>query len=311
LTKYEPEIPHDLGEPDEKNVTLEFQPNNSMLAILDRKFADEWPLISGWALSRLVAWAFFDQQESTRESGPAERPFEPNYAYKAGQLYLLYHIDSLWRDYEASTSLSKPPPERLWTAIHTFLQTGEKRDGFGLAGETLSALHNDARNRQSLKVVYDVMDFLIRAKLSGRRELCRINVALRFVLKSDLEREGPFGKSRIGKIWDHFRDVAPYIYGFYPSMYFLDGRADASSEWTIKTDADWISRIAQLAASASVEECLGHAAFAVDLLAGTDTHIVRIDDFDGVPRVTPLLRKFDADDENVIKSYDPKSPLRD
>jgi hypothetical protein len=92
-------------------------------------------------------------------------------------------------------------------------------------------------------------------------------------------------------------------------MYCLDGRVDASSEWTIKTDADWIGRIAQLAASEKVEECLGHAAFAVELLAGTDTRFVRIDDFDGVPRVTPLWRKFDAEEETIIKSYDPKSPL--
>jgi len=214
LTKRRRETPHDLGEPDEENVTLEFQPNNSMLAILDRKVADEWPLISGWALSRLVAWAFFDQQESTRETGPAERPFEPNYAYKAGQLYLLYHIDSLWRDYEKSTGLSKPPPERLGTAIDTFLQTGEKRLGFGLAGETLSALHNDDSNRQSLKVAYDVMDFLIRARLSGRRELCRVGVARHFVLKSDLDREDSLSPSSIEKIGSSRFLVGRFRVGF-------------------------------------------------------------------------------------------------
>jgi len=310
LTKRRRETPHDLGEPDEENVTLEFQPRNSLRAILDWEIPDQWPLIPGWALSRLIAWAFFDQQESKLETGVAERPLEPNYAYKAGQLYLLYHIDSLWRDYEASTSLSKPPPERLWTAIHTFLQTGEKRDGFGLAGETLSALHH--KTHRDLTVVYHVMDFLVRADGAKRRrrDLFTVELARHFVDKFEPTGEH-LGKSLIEKIWNRYRDAAPHIYGFYPKMYPTGAADSGSAESKIQTDADWISRVVQLAANTSVEESIGHAAYAADVLAMTRTISVRTSDFYGVPHVTPLWRKFDALEESIIESSDPNGALRD
>lgn len=99
LAEKSPEIPHDI---EELRARLKFGPANTMrMALL--KETPEFPFLAGWALSRLLAWALFDQQEShRRENKAAYRPFRPRYAYKAGQLYLWYHLDYFSRPYETS-----------------------------------------------------------------------------------------------------------------------------------------------------------------------------------------------------------------
>ena len=79
----------------------------------------------------------------------------------------------------------------------------------------------------------------------------------------------------------------------------------------METDAHWVSCIAQLVAKSNIDECLGHAAFATDVLAKTRTLDVRINDFADVPRVKPLFRPFDADEKIGIKSFDKKAPTKD
>jgi hypothetical protein len=79
---------------------LKFRPREAVAACLDADDASS--LITGWELSRLVAWAFFDQQTRMEVHGdqpktetstdwkrrkPTKRPFRPSYGYKAGQLY--------------------------------------------------------------------------------------------------------------------------------------------------------------------------------------------------------------------------------
>jgi hypothetical protein len=44
---------------------IKFRPANTIRAALLKEGA-EFPLIAGWALSRLVAWALFDQHDSKR-----------------------------------------------------------------------------------------------------------------------------------------------------------------------------------------------------------------------------------------------------
>ncbi len=220
MTQEKSEIPRRVNALDEGSVALEFQPRSAVLALQELTIINELTLIRGWTLSRLIAWAFFDQQESKREDGAAERPLKPNYAYKSGQLYLLYYIDSLWRDSEPSSIFSKPSSEKLQTALHLFLQTGEKREGFGLEGQSLSTLHRKAH--KDLTVVYTVMDFLVRTyHLYRERGLCRLNIARYFVEKFVPTKED-LSKSSIEKIWNRYRDAAPYIYGSYPAMYPAD-----------------------------------------------------------------------------------------
>jgi hypothetical protein len=136
------------------------------------------PLTAGWALSRLVAWALFDQHESKRipkqhrKTRAAKRLFIPTYAYKAGQLYLLYHAVSFFGKHEETARFRKLTSEPA--AMKMFFETGQITKNFGLRGRTLSSLHNDKKRRRDLMFVYHVMDFLVRARLFDREDVCKL-----------------------------------------------------------------------------------------------------------------------------------------
>jgi len=189
-------------------------------------------------------------------------------------------------------------------AFSMFRETGEKKASFGLGGRTLSKLHNDTHKRQELRVVYQVMDFLVRATLAGRDDLCTVVLARYFTTKIE-----HLSQSTVEKIWDRYRTAAPYINAFYPRLYPAANGQGAQA--AIKTDVDWISCITQLLRKLTLDECFGQAAFAADALARTGTRDVRIEDFKDVPRVSPPARPFDADEEKIIKDYydDKTAPL--
>jgi hypothetical protein len=129
LTESAPEIPRHVRQ---IRRLIKFGPRNSIWVALLATNA-ELPLISGWALSRLVAWALFDQHESKRipkqrrKTGAAKRPFKPTYAYKAGQLYLLYHADRFFRKYEETARFRKMTVKEGASAMaahcHHFIMT--------------------------------------------------------------------------------------------------------------------------------------------------------------------------------------------
>jgi hypothetical protein len=123
--------------------------------------------------------------------------------------------------------------------------------------------------------------------------------------------EEQLSASSIEKVWNRYRAAAPYIYAFYPRLYCADSHQSAFPEAQKITEEVWISRIAQLDTKLTLEECLGHAAFAADVLAKTGTRDVRTRDFQAVPRKEPLLREFNADEQTIIKSFDDKSPIKD
>jgi hypothetical protein len=102
------------------------------------------------------------------------------------------------------------------------------------------------------------------------------------------------GNSKIEKVWNQYRAAAPYVYAFYPRLYCVDRQEGTVAKAKRITEEDWVGRIAQLATKSTLEECLGHAAFAADVLAKTGTRDVRKRDFKEVPRQEPLLREFDA-----------------
>jgi hypothetical protein len=294
---------------------VKFRPAHTVLVALLKEGAES-PLIAGWALSRLVAWALFDQHESKRIPKPnrkiraSKRPFKLTYAYKAGQLYLLYHLAPFFREYDETTRFGKLTIEEAALAMAMYFETGQIRKNFGHRGRTLSSLHNDKNRRRDLMFVYHVMDFLVQVSLSGREDLCKVKIARYFAEK--LEPMGEhLSPSKIEKAWNQYRAAAPYIYAFYPGLYYADSQHDAFGKAKKITEEDWIAQIAQLAAKSAFEECLGHAAFAADVLAGTSTRDVRTRDFKGVLRKEPLLRDFNADEQTIIKSFDDKAPIKD
>jgi hypothetical protein len=162
--------------------------------------------------------------------------------------------------------------------------------------------------RRDLTIVYHIMDFLVRATLSGREEVCKVKIA-RFFVEKLKPMEEQLGASKILKVWDRYRTAAPYIYAFYPRLYAADSQRGAFAEAIKITEEDWISRVAQLATRSTLEECLGHAAFAADVLKTTGTRDVRIKDFEPLSRVRPLLREFNANEQLIFESYDDTGPL--
>jgi hypothetical protein len=301
----------------------DFRPRTSLRIALSEA-GEETTLISGWALARLIGWAFYDQQpkkeidegkskanadvdlkKTNREveqlqRKPTIRPFRPKYAYKAGQLFLLHHLT---RDsHDTPSYFRKLTVEEALLAFCMFLQAGKKRKSFGLGGRTLSFLHNDVQKHQELRIIYQVMDFLVRATLACRSDLCKSVIARYFAEKVEPPTEH-LGKGAIEKIWDRYRTAAPYIYAFYPRLYPMAGQQGAELKTPIKTDPDWGHLIAQLAEKSTVEECLGHAGFAADVLKKTKMRDVRTRDFENIPHIAPLLRPFDANDEKIIQRY--------
>jgi hypothetical protein len=310
LAEASSEIPREI---EKLRRQIKFSPRKSIrLALMETN--TQLPVVTGWALARLVAWAFFDQHKTKRipkelrTTAAAKRAFKPLYAYKAGQLYLLYHADCYFRKYEKTAHFRKISTEEAATAIHMYFETGQVRKNFGHRGKTLSALHNDKYRHRDLMFVYHVMDFLVRAKLSRRKDVCKVKIARFFVEKLNPMGE-QLGASTIEKAWNRYRAAAPYIYAFYPRLYGVYSSEGAFAEAKKITEEDWISCVAQLATKSTLEECLGHAAFAADVLTGTGTRDVRIKDFERVPCVKPLLREFDVDELLIIESYDDTGPI--
>jgi hypothetical protein len=304
------QIPHEV---EEIRAQVKFRPAEAIRVALLKESA-EFPFLAGWALARLLAWALFDQHEShripeeEREDRTAYRPFRPRYAYKAGQLYLWYHLDYFYRTYEISPYFRRMTVDEAVAALALYFETAHVKKEVTHRGKTFSSLHNDKSRRRDLLFVYHVMDFLVRATLSGRIGVCKMKIARFFVEK--LEPMGEqLGASSILKTWDRYRATAPYIYAFYPKLYGTYSSEGAFAEAKKITEEDWISRVVQLATKSTLEECLGHAAFAADELAKTGTRDVRIKDFQQVPRLRPLLREFDADELLIIESYDDTRPI--
>jgi len=210
-----------------------------------------------------------------------------------------------WQQTPLSPLIARP---KITKALALHFETAHVKKELSHSGKTLSSLHNDKNKRRDLTFVYHIMDFLVRATLSGREDICKVKIA-RFFVEKLKPMEEQLGASKILKVWDWYRTAAPYIYAFYPRLYCADSQQGAFAEAKKITEEDWFSCIAQLATKSALEECLGHAAFAADVLKKTGTRDVRIKDFQQVPRVGPLLREFDADELLIIKSYDDTGPL--
>jgi hypothetical protein len=159
-------------------------------------------------------------EQAHRCCSTAKRLFIPTYAYKAGQLYLLYHAAPFFLKYEETARFRKLTSEEPALAMAMFFETGQITKNFGLRGRTLSSLHNDKKRRRDLMFVYHVMDFLVRARLFDREDVCKVKIARFFAEKIEPMGE-QLSASKIEKAWNRYRAAAPYIYGHlekYPLM---------------------------------------------------------------------------------------------
>jgi arylsulfatase A-like enzyme len=119
------EIPHVV---EEIRARVKFRPATAIRVALLKESA-EFPFLAGWALARLLAWALFDQHEShripedERENRTAYRPFRPRYAYKAGQLYLWYHLEYFYQNNEASPHFRRMTVDEAAAALALYFET--------------------------------------------------------------------------------------------------------------------------------------------------------------------------------------------
>jgi hypothetical protein len=188
----------------------------------------------------------------------------------------------------------------LMFAITMMILTSQKKKSLGAGGFTLAGLYKQKEVRRELRIVYDITNFLVRMHLAERRELCTAKIARKFVEKSQ-PREGPISESKIEKIWNRYRAVAPFIFAFYPEFYSPD---PVTAKPTIESEEDWIRCVARLADKSILDERFGYAAFVADLLKeGGKVRDVRQKEFNSVPRVMPSFQPFDESEEAIIKSF--------
>ena len=121
--------------------------------------------------------------------------------------------------------------------METYFETAHVKKEVSHRGKTLSSLHNDKSTRRDLTFVYHIMDFLVRATLSGREEVCKVKIA-RFFVEKLKPMEEQLGASKILKVWDRYRTAAAYIYAFYPRLYGADSQQGAFAEAKKITEED-------------------------------------------------------------------------
>jgi hypothetical protein len=135
------QIPHEV---EEIRAQVKFRPAEAIRVALLKESA-EFPFLAGWALARLLAWALFDQHEShripeeEREDRTAYRPFRPRYAYKAGQLYLWYHLDYFYRTYEISPYFRRMTVDEAVAALALYFETAHVKKEVTHRGKTFSS----------------------------------------------------------------------------------------------------------------------------------------------------------------------------
>jgi hypothetical protein len=303
-----------LRELEELAARVKFRPANAVRVALSGE-PEEVPLTAGWALAHLVAWALFDQHESKRipkeerENKAVRRPFRPKYAYKAGQLYLWYHVDYFYWTYETSPHIRKITEVEAAVAMAMYIATAHAKRDVTHRGKMMSALHNDKYRRRDLMFVYHIMDFLVRATLSGRDDLCKVERARDFISKFDPTDEH-LSQSGVEKTWNRYQAAAPYIYAFYPKLYCDDSQEVDFAKAKKVTEEEWFGNISQLASKSTLEECLGHAAFAAGVLRKAKTRAVRTNDFKNVQRKMPPWRAFNAEELDIINTFTKTEPLK-
>jgi hypothetical protein len=112
------------------------------------------------------------------------------------------------------------------------------------------------------------------------------------------EGEKTYGASKISKIWEKYKNAAPYIFASYRFFSFrLRGKIspDKVLHWLemFASDQERLTRF------------VGRAAYAADILTGHARN-VRQQDLEGIERVAPRMRSFTDEELDIISSIDRK-----
>src|SRR5262249_50035028 len=244
---------------------------------------DDQPVfLKVWALTRLLTWAVLDQRPGKRRRKPtAEKSatdrrlaFRTRNAKQIGHLVLAFLLD---RRFQGGSV--KPDDETLHLMLWIFMKSG----GFGgfVQGRGARGFLSAAkRANRELGYVYRIVVFLCRYKKHiGNGPKFDIDTAKRFVELNDHEHGSTYGLSKISKIWEKYKQAAPYIFAFYG--YFSSALERAKSPHEA---VDFLEKLASN--KTRLARIMGRAAYVADVLHERARN-VRLRDFKQITRVEP------------------------
>jgi hypothetical protein len=128
-----------------------------------------------------------------------------------------------------------------------------------------------------------------------------IEGAKSFVEMCAHEDDASYGLSKISKIWEHYKNAAPYIFAVYRYFSFRLDRAESIDEII-----DWLEKFAS--DQERLTRALARAAYASDILTGKARN-VRQSDFRNIERLAPPIRPFSEEESAIIDSIDHQAPV--
>jgi hypothetical protein len=254
-----------------------------------------------WALAQLLAWTILDQRPGKRgpkkaaRDAPSLPKIQTRNAQQAGRITMAYLLD---RHLRRAMSGSGTDDQTIKSMLALFFQFG----GFATALEGPGAkdLVYDARQaNRELKYVYMIVDYMCRYKKHGRdEEKFNIESAKFFI---ELSEEAGHGISKISKIWEKYKNAAPYIYATRRFLSFRPQGAILPNEVM-----DWFERFTS--DQGRLSRFVGRAAYAADILSANARN-VRRHDFTEVERIAPPIRPFSQEEIDIITSIDRHPPV--
>jgi hypothetical protein len=243
-----------------------------------------------WALARLLAWAVLEQRPGKR------RALRTRSAKQVGRLTIAGLLHRRIGEYGA-----RQEDETLELMFAVFTTTGS----FGalVEGRGSRALLSAAKHAsRELSYVYQIVSFLCRhKKYIGGGVKFDIETAKVFVAKNMHEGDGTYRVSKISKIWEKYKQAAPFIFAFYG--YFSSPLKRTKSPGQI---IDFLEKLASK--QPRLTAIIGRAAYAADII-DQRARGVRLGDFKCLARVEPPLRPFDQEERAIYNSIDRTAPI--
>ena len=286
-----------------------FRPGRAVRFLADQPENNETAFLRTWALAQLLAWAILDQRPGKRppkeardgSDQPKKRKIRTANAKQAGQITLAYLLD---RHLIRGQTGSEEYNEKLRLMLALFMEGGGFASCFKGWGAK-SLLYDVKGASRELGYVCRIVDFMCRySKRPGVAENdpnFTIESAKSFVAMWAHEDETTYGKSKIAKIWEQYKNAAPYIFAFYRFLSFRLNKANSPDEIV-----DWLEKLAS--DQERLIQLLGRAAYASDVLSGKARN-VRQSDFKNIERVAPSMRPFNEQELDVISSIDRQGPI--
>jgi hypothetical protein len=272
-----------------------FRPREAVETLAESSRGEEAAFLKTWALARLLAWAILDQRPGKRRPKKSKPTIRTANAKLVGHLTLASRLHQRLQRYGARAN-----DETLRLMLALFTATG----GFGayVRGRGAKGLLSQAKKaNRKLGYVYRIVAYLCRYKQHiGNDRQFDIESAKYFVEKYDHE-DNTYKASKISKIWEEYKQAAPYIFAFY---WFLSSQLPRAK--SPNQVIDFLDKVASN--QRRLTRLIGRAAYAADILKKRARN-VRLRDFERIRRVTPALRPFGPAELEIIESIDRKAPI--